>query len=449
MNIAVAGAKAQSRHHLLKILGVTFGVAVAIGQIIGSGILRSPSIIAAYAPGVGLIIGLWLLGAIQVSLAANLFAELAAAIPRTGGAYNYVHRTMGNVFGLVVGWGDWLSNLAGAAAASVSFAEFLPLIVPAAATHKIAVALSLQIALYAANITGLREGRAVQELTSFAKAALLLVFIVTAVVVVAPAEPRTALSSPVAFKWASIILAYQLIMGAYAGWATPAYFAAENAEPGRAIPRALFFGILVTALLYIGVNWALLHALSPAGVAASPLPFSLVLSHVGGSVPGMLFAFGALITVASCSNACIMAAPRILFALGSDRLLPRMFTTVNAGGSPHVAYLMTAVGTLGLAATGGFALVFGLIATLNAAVGLLADLAFWILRVREPHLTRPYRAVGYPILPAIPVVVDALLVMLFTVADYRGGLVALGLGLLCIPFALIAHRARKGAPAAG
>ena len=221
MTVAVEAATAP--RHLLKILGVTFGVAVSIGQIIGSGILRSPSIIASEVPGIALIIGLWLLGAIQVSLAANVFAEMATALPRTGGAYNYVHRALGNVFGLVVGWGDWLSNLAGAAAASVSFAEFLPLLVPAAGAHKIAVALSLQIALYVANITGLREGRAVQELTSFAKAVLLLVFIVAAVIFIAPAEPRTLLSSSAAFKWANIILAYQLIMSAYAGWATPTY----------------------------------------------------------------------------------------------------------------------------------------------------------------------------------------------------------------------------------
>src|SRR5436309_3302286 len=160
MGIAAASAVAQPRHHLLKILGVTFGVAVAIGQIIGSGILRSPSIIAAQVPGVAIIIGLWLLGAIQVSLAANLSAELGTALPRTGGAYNYVRRAMGDVFGLIVGWTDWLANLAGAAAASVSFAEFLPLLIPAAGAHKIAVALALQVALYLANLTGLREGRA-------------------------------------------------------------------------------------------------------------------------------------------------------------------------------------------------------------------------------------------------------------------------------------------------
>ncbi len=447
MSSVATPAVLPARGHLLKILGVTFGVAVAIGQIIGSGILRSPSIIAGEVPGIALILGLWTLGAVQVWLAANLNAELGTALPKTGGGYNYVRRAMGDVFGLVVGWTDWLANMAGAAAASVSFAEFLPLLVPAAGAHKIAVALSLQIALYAANITGLREGRALQELTSFIKAAMLLVFILVAVILVAPEEPRTALSSPVAFKWANIVLAYQLIMGAYAGWNTPLAFAGENEAPEKSIPRALFLGILLTAVLYLGVNWALLHALTPTGVAASPLPFSVILRQIGGGIPAALFALTALITVASCSNACIMTAPRILFALGRDRLLPHGVTRVNTGGSPTVAYLMTAMGTLALAASGTFALVFGLIATLNAASGFLVDIAYWVLRVKEPQLNRPFRAIGYPVLPMIPVLVDGTLVVLFTTADYTGGLVAIGLALMCVPFAYIAHRGRKIAAA--
>jgi len=444
--MVAAAAPAQQRYHLLKILGVTFGVAVAVGQMIGSGILRSPGLIAANVPGVMLIVILWLMGAIQVSLSANIFAELAAALPKSGGAYNYARRAFGDIGGLVVGWTDWLSNIAGAAAASISFAEFLPLALPAAGAHKIVVALALQLALYSANVSGLREGRAVQELTSFIKALMLLVFIVAAAIFVAPDEPATALTSAAAWKWANIILAYQLIMGAYAGWATPCYFAGENVAPGKAIPRALFLGILLTAILYVGVNWALLHALSPSGVAASPLPFTEVLSQFGGA-SSILFALTAMITVASCCNACIMAAPRILFALASDRLLPNALTTVNAGGSPTLSYLMTAMGTLALAATGTFALVFGLIATLNAVAGVLIDVAFWVLRLRQPELARPYRTFGYPVLPAIPVVADATIVLLFVSADYRGGLVALGMGLLCIPFALFAHRAQKAAVA--
>jgi APA family basic amino acid/polyamine antiporter len=106
---------------------------------------------------------------------------------------------------------------------------------------------------------------------------------------------------------------------------------------------------------------------------------------------------------------------------------------------------MTAVGTLTLAASGGFALVFGLIATLNAASGFLVDISYWVLRVKEPLLPRPFRAIGYPVLPMIPVLVDGALIGLFTTADYTGGLVAVGLGLLCVPFAFIAHRLRKAA----
>ena len=237
-------------------------------------------------------------------------------------------------------------------------------------------------------------------------------------------------------------------MGAYAGWQTSLAFAGENADPGRTIPRAMFGGIALTALLYVGVNWALLRALSPAGVAASPLPFSAVLSHFGGGIPGVLFALTALVTVASCSNACIMTMPRILFALGRDGLLPRAMTRVNAGGSPTIAYLISAMGTLALAASGTFALVFGLIGTLNAAGGFLVDISYWVLRVKEPQLHRPYRAIGYPVLPAIPVLVDGTLVILFTTADYTGGIVAVGLVLLCIPFAFVAHRTQKTEAAA-
>ncbi len=445
--MTAATGKPQPRNDLLKILGVPFGVAVAVGQIIGSGILRAPSAIAGEVPGIAIIVGLWVLGAVQVSLAANLVAEMGTAIPKSGGGYNYARRALGDIGGLVVGWTDWLSNLAGAAAASVSFAEFLPLVVPAAAPHKIAVALALQVAIYAANILGLREGRALQQVTSFIKAAMLLVFIIAAVLLVAPNEPETVLSSPVAFRWANIVLAYQLIMGAYAGWNTPIYFTGENTAPEKSIPRALFFGILVTGILYVGVNWALLHALGPAGVASSPLPFSVVLSRLGGSLPSVLFALTAMVTVASCCNACIMAAPRVLYALAGDRLLPRALASVNRGGSPAVAFLMTAAGTLALAATGAFALVFGLIGTLNAASGFLIDISFFVLRAREPGLPRPYRAIGYPVLPVIPVIVDGSLVLLFTTANYIGGLVAVGLALLCIPFALVARRAQKAAPA--
>ncbi len=431
------------RGHLLKILGLSFGIAVAVGNSIGSGILRSPSIIAGEAPAAWLILLLWTLGGVQALVVANISAEMATAIPKSGGYYVYAQRALGDVGGLTVGWAIWLSKLAGIASTSISFAEFLPLLLPAAGDHKIAVALALQLALYAANIAGLREGRVLQEVTSLIKAGMLLVFIVAAVVLFSPAEPKTVLSSPLVWSWANIVLAFQLIRGAYSGWDAPINFTGENAAPERSIPQSLFYGVLLITGLYVGVNAALIHALGVSGMHGSPLPFTSVLAHFGGGIPSTLFALTAMITVASCCNANVMSAPRVIMALAQDGLLPRTFAAVNKGGSPGNAFLLTAIGSLGLALSGTFALVFGLIATLDTAAGVLIDLSFFALRWREPDLKRPFKAVGYPALPAIPLVIDAALLILFAGADYVGGAIALGLGLLCIPFAIIARRAAR------
>lgn len=428
---------------LLKILGVTSGVAISVGMVVGAGILRAPSAVAAVVPGVAIILGLWALGGVQAAMSANIYAELGAAMPKSGGQYVFAHRIYGDIGGLVVGWTDWLAFIAAIAATSVSFAEFLPLLLPRAAAHKIAVAIALQLAIYAANVAGLREGRAVQIVASSIKAAMLFAFILAAILVGAPREPNSTLAASPVWSWGAIILAYQLIVSAYSGWGGPLYFSGENVAPGRSIPRALFLGIALAAFLFVGVNAALLHSLGPRGMAASPLPFVAVIGHWGGSLPSLLFALTAMITVASGCNANAMGAPRVLYALAEDGLLPRALSRVNSGGSPTIAFLLTAVFSLALALTGAFTLVFGLIATLNVANAVLCELGFFVLRYREPELVRPYRTLGYPWLPALELLIDAALLCLIAYANRTGVLVAIGLALLCVPFALIARRSKS------
>ncbi len=413
---------------LLHILGVSFGIAVGVGAMIGSGILRAPTAIAGQVPDAAWIIGLWTLGALHAALGANVVAELATALPKAGGVYVYAHRALGDVGGLIVGWANWISTLAGIAAASVVFANFVGQIWPETKNFEAAIAIGLQVLIYGINLIGLREGRLLQETTSLIKALMLLAFAAAAVAIAGELPASLPHAAPV-FGWFAVIGAYQLIRGAYAGWEGPVYFAEENETPGRSMPRALGLGLVVTAVLYIGVNAALLAALGVAGTAHSVLPFSTVLMHFGGPVPAALFAAGAMITVASCANANIMSAPRILFALSRDRILPHALQNVNAGGSPSLAFLMTAAGSVALAATGGFMLVFGLIGTLNSLAGLLVGVSIFVLRAREPDLPRPFRAIGYPVLPALVVAVDAALLVLFLSADRkrrdrRGGPVA-------------------------
>lgn len=445
MTVSTAAGRSQ-RGHLLRILGVTFGIAIAVGNMIGAGILRAPAVIAGSVPDTAFIVGLWVLGGLHAALGINIVAELGTAVPQSGGPYLYAHRAFGDVAGLVVGWSSWLSKLAGIAATSIAFAEFLPLVWPQAAGYRIAVAMGLQLLLYATNVFGLREGRVVQETMSLIKTLMLFVFAGAAIAVAAPHEAASAGTSVApAFGWVAIVGAYSLIKGAYSGWDAPVYFTEENEAPSRSIPRALGVGLLTAAVLYIGVNAALLYALGTKGVAATSLPFNAVLERVGGVTPGILFALGAMIAVASVTNAGIMTAPRLIFALARDRLLPGLFQSVNRGGSPDWALLLTAVASLALTATGSFAVVFGLIALTDTLAGILIDGSLFALRRREPDLPRPFRAVLYPWLPGLLLVVDVVLLVLFAGADWLGLSFAAGLSLVCIPFAMVARRTRRRA----
>ncbi|HEX9158731.1 MAG TPA: APC family permease [Rhizomicrobium sp.] len=438
-----------SRGHLLQLLGVTFGVAVGVGEMIGSGILRSPGAIAASLHESGIIILLWSLGAAHALLGANILAELGTAMPQAGGAYVYARRGFGDIAGLVVGWTTFGSHLAGIAAASVVFADFLGVLWPSVAAHTAVVAVALQLLLYTLNAVGLREGSTLQKITSFAKALLLALFIGAAIWVglahkIAPV-PAAIPFAPVGFL--VYVGAYQLIAGAYAGWAAPVVFAEENVSPSQSLPRALLYGLLITAALYILVNAALLFVLGEGGTAASSLPFAIVLKQVGGVSVSTLFVIGAMVTVTSCANANIMVAPRILFAMSRDRLLPESLLAVNEGGSPYFGFALTAAISLVLATTGAFRTVFGLIGTLNALSGVVTDVSFFALRTREPELPRPFRALLSPWLPALLVVIDGSLCVLFAASDLKGAAVAAILCAVCVPFALVAHHARVRAPA--
>lgn len=431
------------RGHLLRLLGVGFGVAVGVGEMIGSGILRSPSIIAATVHTTGLIIALWSLGALHALLGANIIAELGTALPRAGGAYVYARRAYGDAGGLVVGWTVFVSHLAGIAAASVVFADFLGLLWPPAAAHTVAVALGIQLLLYCANSIGLREGRAMQVVTSLVKALLLLAFVAGAFWLANKSPPAATSSAPVAAGgFLAIVGAYQLIKGAYSGWDASSYFAEENVAPSHSIPRALLFGVLLTGAIYVLVNAALLFALGAAGTASSGLPFAIVLNRVAGNWAFIVFVLGAMVTVTSCANANIMVAPRVLFALSRDRLLPGALQEVNGGGSPYLGFALTAAISIALASTGTFRLVFGLIGILTSLAGLIVDVAFFVLRWREPHLPRPFRAVLSPWLPALLALVDGTFLVLFAATDHTGAMVAAALCVLCVPLGILAQRAR-------
>lgn len=432
---------------LRRILGIAFGIAIAIGGMIGSGILRAPSLIATAVPSDSLILALWVVGALHSALGVNVLAELATMYPKSGGVYVYARRAFGDVAGLVIGWTDCLAMFAGTAAGSIAFADFLSLLVPQTVPFKPIVAIALQVALYAANITGIKAGRAVQETTSLIKVIMLIAFVAAGASLVSGATRAhpapAAVGGAATIGWTGMILAYGMVLGAYAGWSYPAYFGEETEQPSRNIPRAMVLGLLLTATLYILINAVLLQVLGVQSLSRSMLPFTAVLARAGGSVAGILFALGAMITVMSCTNGQLMPCGRVIFALARDGLLPAPIRRVNNGGSPDLAYLVSAIATIALAATGSFAIVFGLIAIANTISGVIINLSLMRLRSREPGLERPFRAWGYPWLPLFLLAIDATLLVLFARSNSLGALFVIGLAVVCVPYALVARRAHR------
>jgi amino acid transporter len=427
---------------LHRTLGIGFGVAVSVGAMVGVGILRSPSLIAGHAPDVFLIAALWLMGGMNALLDANVLAELAVLYPRAGGPYVYARRAFGDFAGLIVGWTDWLNNTSGVAVLSVGCVEFASTIIPRLHGYITPIALALQLVFYAINFIGVRQGALTQKTTSLLKMTLLfgiigLIFYAVPQVNTAPVAEAL---SPV-----GVVLAYTLIVSAYSGWNGPSYFAEEKTDPARQIPRALFTSIVLVTMLYVLFNLALARALSLPQLRATPLPAAAAISGLFGHGAGALVAGVAILTALSCLNGGVMMASRVLFGLSRDRLFLPAGTRVNAGGSPYVALMVTALFSALIAATGTFETIFLMVGIFTVLLNVLMTASFFRLRFREGEALRQYRTKGHPWLPLVALTLDSFLLVAFITTNPRGAVFGAGLLLVAIPTWLLMRWRRGGA----
>jgi amino acid transporter len=432
----------RPRGQLLRVLGLGFGLAVGVGGVIGGGILRAPGSALNHVPLPWLVLFLWALAGAQALLGANVVAEVMTSVPRSGGLFNVAERAFGNFGALLVGWSDWLINAASVAALSIAAAEFVAIIFASLKPHVALLGAAIALSLSAVNWVGVREGKIAQIVTSCAKG-VLLVAIVLLIMLFKPA--RAAAQAPVAaVTFVGVVVAYQLIVAAYGGWSAPSYFAEEDTDPARNIPRALFGSILAVAAIYLMMNAALLYALPVGTMRSAQLPASLAVANIFGHWSLIIVAAIAVVTVLSCTNASVMIATRILHGLARDGFVPRLISRVNRGGTPDLALATTGVFAVLLALTGQFETIFLITGALVVFVNALIDAALFKLRWSEPDLPRPYQARGYPWLPGLALILDLGLVVAFLFADLTSALYMVAAVGLCIPMTLIANRAKSG-----
>src|SRR2546428_3433427 len=175
---AAAETHLAQRGKLLRILGLGFGLAVVMGGTIGVSIFRLPGPIATLLGNTWLILVIWTLGGILILLNGNYSAELATMIPKAGGPYVYARYAYGDFAGFVVGWSDWLGNVAAVAFLPIAFAEYAIALFAPSFAGVTTVALAFLLLLAFLNWIGLRAGCGTQKLTSFLKAIALLAFVV-------------------------------------------------------------------------------------------------------------------------------------------------------------------------------------------------------------------------------------------------------------------------------
>ncbi|HYH86388.1 MAG TPA: APC family permease [Pyrinomonadaceae bacterium] len=445
-SLASSGARGV---HLLRVLGVVFGLAVIVGNTIGAGILRTPGTVAAELPNVLLILGAWVVGAIYALLGANSLAELGAMMPRSGGQYVFARRAFGDYAGFVVGWSDWISTAGSAALVSIVIGECLVALFPALAGGKELFAGAVVVAFALLQWRGINWGSRAQNLTSLLKALAFLALVAACFALGGGGAFSRGAYDVVhvetsALRLVSVTVALQAIIYAYDGWTGVIYFSEEVRDPARDIPRSMFGGVLSVAAIYLLVNAALLYVLPLEVLGTSELAAGAAAGAIFGPRGDALIRVLTIVALLSSVNALQLIASRVPFAMSRDRLFPERAVRVNRGGTPTVALLAGTLVALAFIATGTFNQVLGVAAFFFVANYTVSFAALFALRRREPDATRPFRAWGYPFTNALALAASLAFLAGMVKDDTRNSIYALAALAASYPAFILLRRSRAG-----
>ncbi len=436
----------------MRIFGLGFGLAVVLGGVIGSGIMRNPSVVAAGFPNSTWILLAWLGGGLFVMIDAMPTVELGAAIPLAGGGYSIVGRAIGPRAGFLVGWCTLAQLVFSTGFITVAFGEYVHRLgwLPGLSAGQIGIA--LVIACGFVNSIGARAGGLLQQIGSALKA-LGLVVLVAALFFHGGAAAQSA-PPPPAFGWAAAMVALRAIYGAYGGWEASIYFSEEVHAPGRNVVRATFSGIALVMALYLLVNSAVLHVLPVGALVHSTLAAADAAAIVFGTGGGVIVTGLAILSVATIANTQVLESSRILFAMARNGAMPPALATVSASGAPRLALVVTVVATVVVIAAADsvkgplYEILLELYAPFVMIQFLMLSIASIWLRRSEPDLPRPFRMPLFPLPALLSAALNTLLIVLFLQSDWKTGLWSTVTLLCAVPFYVFGAKRwqRKTAP---
>ncbi len=438
-------------------LSVLDGIAITVGIVVGIGIFETPPLVAANVGNEAAFLGAWLLGGAITLAGALVYAELAATYPSTGGEYHFLARAFGRPVGFLFAWAR-ISVIQTGAIAAVAFvfgdyAQQVHGLGPYGASFYAGGAL---LALTLLNMAGTAHGKRAQNL--FTGLTLLAVLVVAGVGLTAPsaAAPNDAAllaqPSPAADASGALGLAMIFILLTYGGWNEAAYLSAEVRDTPRNMARVLVLGTATIATLYLLVNLAFLQVLGLEALRGSEAAAADMMRYAAGEEAALLLSVVICCTAVSTLNASILTGARVYHALGEDLPpLRRLGLWNRDGNNPRIAIFVQSAIAFALVVFGafmkdGFQAMVEYTAPVFWLFLLLVGIAFFVLRRRDAHLERPFRAPLYPLKPALFCLTCAYLLYSSIAYTGLGALVGMAVLLLGVPLFLLLRPARKAAP---
>jgi amino acid transporter len=400
-----AGQADRWGERLPRQIGLLNAIAVLVGVTIGSGIFRVPATVAAQLHDPGPVILCWVLGGVVALFGALTIAELAAALPRSGGIFAYLLESFGPLPAFMFGWTELAVVRASALGATATiFAEYLGYFVPMTPTQVRYVAAGAIVVIGVINYIGVRRAAAVMTVATIAKYVAVMALGALAFTVSSGGASHFIPAWGSGLHLSLLATALIPVMWTYDGWADLSFMGGEVKNPQRTLPLALILGTLGVMLVYLVVNFGFMYLLPLPLMAQSKLVATTAAEHIplfGGSGAAIITAV-VVVSAFSGLNGSMMTGPRIFFAMAERGLFFRGVARVSPRfHTPSVAiWLATALGVVYVLQNDFAQLADKFILGIWPFYAL-AVAGVYVLRRKRPDLERPYRAVGYPVVPAL------------------------------------------------
>lgn len=447
--------KRSGRVELRRDLGLNAATAIVIGTVIGSGIFLVPKAMILKLGSLDLLFLVWIVGGILSVFGALSYAELAAAMPEAGGEYIYLRETYGPFWGFLYGWIQTLVAKSGSIAAISTgfflyFANFFPILDVTVLEIPLPIgsgggplpirygqfgAAALILALAFVNYLGVRLSGAVQVVFTASKVVLILALVAVGLLMGNGSFQHFSESIPVAGGITAFFAAMVSALWAYDGWNNVSMVSSEIQRPSKNLPIALIGGTLLVMLVYLLTNVAYFYVLTPAEVATSDRVAAEMMRRVLGDSGAAVVSAIAMVSIFAALNGAILSGSRVPYAMARDQMFISSLAKVNPRHrTPGNALVFISLLASVLVFSGRFDEIITYVIFTSWILYAMTTAGVIVLRRKRPDLPRPYRTLGYPIVPVLFVVAAGCILASTLVESPRESLIGLSMIAISYPF---------------